>query len=273
MKRYLILLVAVALCLGGCKKEQSDLPGSETVPEGVDWQLWEQYVPATLQLGEEAVDVLIAMDPIHLSIYYDRQEQELMDAVTIYVPLSDVDYSRERLRILDKNQDGYDDICVPDMLDNGDRTLNWWVWDPAEMSYYYAPDFEQYQEDISADISWQAEKSFIRASMDTPKGPQDLLILVEEPDILVYLDTREEQLWGSAQMPEPLSAEAKVHLQLYTYWECVDLNGDGWGDLQMPCRWEEGADGSVFQYDWCFLWDHENKTYVYDPQRSANPVM
>ena len=273
MKRFLILLLAVALCLGGCKKEPSDIPGSETVPEGVDWQLWEQYTPATLNLGEEQVDVLIALDPIHLSIYYDRQEQELLDAITFYTPLSDMDYSRERLRILDKNQDGYDDLCVPDMLDNGDRTLNWWLWDPEEKSYSYAQDYEQYQEDISADISWQAGKSFIRASMDTPTGPQDLLVLVEEPEILVYLDTREEQLWGTARMPEPLSVEAKNHLQLYTYWECMDLNGDGWGDLQVPCRWEESTDGSVYQYAWCFLWDHESGIYVYDPNRSANPVI
>ena len=37
MKRILILLLAIALCLTGCKKKQTDLPGAEEVPEGIDW--------------------------------------------------------------------------------------------------------------------------------------------------------------------------------------------------------------------------------------------
>lgn len=274
MKRLLILLLAVALCLGGCKKkQQSDLPGAEPVPEGIDWKLWEQYIPATLNLGEEQVDVLIALDAIHLAVYYDREEQELLSSLTIFDPLSDVDYSRERLRILDENMDGYDDIGIPDMLENGDRTVNWWLWDPGEKTFVFAPELGQYQQNIGADISWQTGKSFISASMDTPDGPLDLLVLVEGQEILVYLDEREEKLFGTAQIPEPLSAEAQEHLSIYTYWDCVDLNGDGWGDLQLPCRWEEGSDGSVYQYAWCFLWNPGERTYVYDPQMSAEPVM
>ena len=273
MKRLLILLLAVVLCLGGCKKKQSDIPGTEAVPEGVDWKLWEQYTPATLQLGEESVDVLITMDAIRLAIYYDREEQEALDSISILTPLSDVDYSRERMKIQDENQDGYDDICVPDMLQNGDRILSWWLWDPAEACYRYSEEFSQYQAHISADVSWQTEKNFIKAAMDIPGGFQELLILVEGQEIQVYLDQREQQLWGTAKIPEPLSADARVRLALYTYMECVDLNGDGWGDLQLPFRWEEAADGTVYQYARCFLWDSLNETYVYDPDLSAKPMM
>lgn len=273
MRRFLIFLLVLILCLTGCGKKQSDIPGGEAVPEGIDWKLWEQYTPATLTLGEETVDVLIALDAIHLAIYYDADEQELMDSFTIPTPLSDLDYSRDRLRILDENADGYDDICVPDMLPDGDRIMSWWLWDPAEETYVYAPEQEQYQEDIGADIAWMAGKHFINASMDTPNGPQDMLILLEEQQALVYLDSREEKLWGTAELPEPLSQEARSHLQIYTYLDCVDISGDGWGDLQLPCRWEEAEDGSVYQYNHCWVWEPESKIFRYDSGASAQPVI
>lgn len=273
MKRILILLLAIALCLTGCKKKQTDLPGAEEVPEGIDWKMWEQYTPATLNMGGEPVDVLITLDNIHLAIYYDREKQELLGSITIPTPLSDADYSRERLRILDENQDGYDDICIPDMLQNGDRTMNWWLWDPGEDRYRYAPEYSQHQEDIGGDVAWMEGKHFISGTMDTPDGPQDLLIQVQDQELLVYLDTREEQLWGSAEIPAPLSEEAREHLQIYTYWDCPDLNGDGWGDLQLPCRWETAEDGSVYQYCHCWTWDPIGKTYVYDASASAQPVI
>ena len=274
MKRLLILLLAVVLCLSGCKENaQSDLPGGETVPEGIDWKLWEQYVPATLTLGQEQVDVLITLDAIHLAVYYDRDAQELLCSFPIPEPLSDIDYSLERLQIRDEDLDGCDDLGIPDMLENGDRTVNWWLWDPGEKTFVYAPEFGVYQEDIGGDISWQEGKDFISASMDTPGGPQDLLILVEGQEILVYLDQREEKIFGTAQIPEPLSEEALEHLSIYSYWDCVDISGDGWGDLQLPCRWEEGADGSVYQYAWYFLWDPVGERYVYDPVMSAEPVL
>ena len=76
MKRFLILLLIVALCLCGCKKEQkpTDISGGETVPEGVDWKAWEQYVPYTMTMGEETVDVLIGLDEIRLVVYSDKDE-------------------------------------------------------------------------------------------------------------------------------------------------------------------------------------------------------
>lgn len=271
MKRFLIFLLILALCLSGCRKEQTDLPGGSEAPEGIDWKLWEEYTPATLFLGEEMMDVLITMDAIHLAIYYDKEEQELLGSITIPTPLSDTDYSRDHLRILDQNNDGYDDICIPDMLPNGDRTMNWWLWDPVEKAYGYAPEYAQHQEDIGGDITWMEGKDFINGTMDTPDGPQDLLILVEGQEVLVYLDDREEHLWGTAQIPEPLSAEALEHLDIYTYWECRDLNGDGWGDLQMPYRWEEAADGSVCQYCHCWQWDPDTGSYTYDLVASRLP--
>lgn len=273
MRRFLLVLLAVALCLTGCKKKQTDIPGAEEVPEGIDWKMWEQYTPATLTFGEETVDVLITMDAIRLSVYYDQEEQELLGSITILTPLTDVEYSQSHLRILDQNGDGFDDICVPDMLENGDRDLNWWLWDPGEKTYHYAPDYSQHQEDISADISWMEGKDFINATMDTPDGPQDLLVLVKDQTVSVYLDAREERLWGSAQIPEPLSAEAWEHLEIYTYWDCRDLNGDGWGDLQLPCRWKTEADGSVYQYCYCWLWSPDTGEYRYDSALSAQPVI
>ena len=270
MKRFLIFVLILSLCLTGCKKKQTDIPGSSEVPEGIDWKLWEEYTPATLFLGEEMVDVLITMDEIHLAIYYDREEQELLGSITIFTPLSDVDYSRERLRILDQNQDGYDDICIPDILPSGDRELNWWLWDPQEQAYRYAPEYGQHQEDIGGDISWMEGKNFIHGTMDTPNGPQDLLIQVEGQQISVYLDQREECLWGIARIPNSLSAEAREHLAIYTYWECQDLNGDGWGDLQLPYRWEETADGSVNQYCYCWYWNPDSESYLYDPAASGS---
>lgn len=273
MKRFLILLLAVILCLSGCKKKQTDIPGADTVPEDIDWRLWEQYVPASLTLGQETEPVLIALDAIHLAIYYDRQEQELLDSITIPDPLSDIDYSRNHLRILDQNNDGYDDICIFDLLESGDRNMNWWLWDPQAKAYQYAPEYSRHQHHISADITWQEGKEFINGTMDTPDGPQDLLILVEEPVVTVYLDAREEQIWGTAQIPEPLSAEALEHLDIYTYWECRDLNGDSWGDLQLPCRWEAGEDGSLHQYAYCWIWEPEDRSYRYDAKSSAQPVI
>lgn len=271
MKKWLIWLLVLALCLGGCKKKPaSDIPGAEEVPEGIEWQLWEDYTPAQLQRGEETVSVLIALDAIHLAMYYDQPEQELLGSLTILTPLTDVDYSREHLRIRDENGDGWDDICIPDILENGDRILSWWLWDGN--AYSYDPEYSQYQENISADVSWKEGKHFISAAMDTPDGSQDLLILVQGQEVLVYLDQREEQLWGSVRILEPLSDEAQEHLQIYTYWDCMDLNGDAWGDLQIPYRWEESADGSVYQYAYCFLWDPAEESYVYDAALSAAPT-
>ena len=273
MRRLLILVLLLALCLSGCKKKQTDIPGSSEVPEGIEWRLWEEYTPATLQMGPETVDVLISMDAIHLAVYYDREEQALLGSLTIYTPLSDVDYSRERLRIQDQNEDGYDDIGIADMLPNGDRTVEWWLWDSGEEAFRYAPEYGQLQEDISADIAWMEGKDFINGTMDTPDGPQDLLILVEDQTVSVYLDSREEQLWGIATIPAPLSEETREHLAIYTYWDCRDLNGDGWGDLQLPWRWEKGADGSIFQYCCCWVWDPASGTYIYDRTASAQPMI
>lgn len=273
MKRILLLLLILALCLTGCKKQQADIPGSQEVPEDIDWKLWEQYTPASLTLGEETVDVLITMDAIHLAVYYDQEKQELLGSLTITEPLTDVEYSQSHLRILDQNGDGYDDICIPDLLESGDRTLNWWFWDAGEKIFRYAPDETQYQEAIAEDISWMDGKDFISATMETPEGPRDLLIQVEGQQVFVYLDDREENLMGTAHLPKPLTEEALEHLEIYTYWECQDLDGDGWGDLQVPCRWEEEADGTLFQYGWCFLWNPSTGSYTYDALLSHGPMM
>lgn len=275
MKRFLILLLALTLCLSGCKKQPKpvDISGIEEAPEGVDWRLWDRYTPATLVLGQETAQVLLGLDEIHLVIYYDQEEQTELTHITIIEPLSDVEYSKTHLRILDQNQDGYDDICIPDMLSNGDRVMNWWVWDAEEQRYRYASEYSQTQEEIGGDISWQSEKSFSYGTMDTPEGPQDLLILVEGQQITVYLDAREEQIWGKAQIPDSLSQEALDHLQFYTFWECWDLDGDGWGDLQLPYRWAEAADGTVYQYNYYWLWNPEMGTYLLDSASSSQPAI
>ena len=116
-------------------------------------------------------------------------------------------------------------------------------------------------------MSWKEGKDFYFGNMDTPTGPQDLLIQVEGQTISVYLDTREERLWGTAQIPEPLT------LPLPAYWECRDMNGDGWGDLRLPFRWETAEDGSMFQYSYCWHWDNSERAYVYDAQSSEKPVI
>lgn len=267
MKRLIVCLLVLALCLSGCQKKQTDLPGGDEVPEGIDWKLWEQYIPVALAMGEETVDVLMALDQIHLAIYYDREKQELMGSITIPTPLSDLSYSTERMQIRDENGDGYDDICIPDMLPSGDRIINWWLWDPAEETYHYAPEYSETQKQISADISWQTEKDYCYGSMDTPKGLQNLLVLVEGQEIFVYLDAREQRLWGTAHIPQALT------LPLPTYWECHDLNGDGWGDLRLPYRWETAEDGSMYQYSYCWYWDNNERVYVYDAESSEKPVI
>ena len=274
MKRLWILLLIMCLLLSGCRKKNPvDLPGGESVPEGIEWQMWERYAPASLTMGAETVDVLIALDAIHVAVYYDKEEQELMASITILEPLSDVDYSRDKLRILDQNQDGYDDLCIPDMLPNGDRILYWWLWNPQEKAYQYAEEYCKVQQEIGGDISWMEGMDFIYGTMETPDGPQDLLILVEDQMVTVWLDEREEQLWGTAEIPEPLSPAALEHLEIYTYWECWDLNGDGWGDLQLPYRWEKEQDGALYQYCYCWLWDADSDCYRYDSQRSKEPVI
>ena len=267
MKRFFICVLVLALCLTGCRKKRTDLPGGDEVPEGIDWKLWEQYTPAALNLGEETVNVLLSMDAIHLAIYYDQEEQELMGSLTIPTPLSDLDYSLERMRIEDKDQDGYDDICIPDMLESGDRIINWWLWDPAEEAYCYAPQYSEDQSQVSADASWKSEKDYVQGSMDTPKGLQNLLVLVEGQEVSVYLDTREQRLWGTVHIPEPLTLPAP------TYWSCRDLNGDGWGDLRLPYRWETAEDGSMYQYSYCWYWDNNEKAFIYDAQSSEMPVI
>ena len=271
MKRFLILFLIVALCLTGCgkKKPAEDLPGSESVPEGVEWKMWDTYTPATLLMGDEAVDVLIALDEIHLAIYYDREEQELFGSLTILTPLSDVDYTREHLRFQDQNGDGYDDICITDMLDNGDRIKEWWLWDRKEKAYVYAPEEVTLQQDSGWDISWQEGKDFHSGTMETPNGLQELLVAVEGDTISVYLDSREEQLLGTAKIPAPLSQEALDYLH-NAYWDCMDLNGDGWGDLQLPYRWEETSDGTLYLY--CYVWLWEDGSFVLDADRSNVPA-
>lgn len=273
MKRLWILLLVFALCLSGCRKENTDIPGGSQPPEGVDWKLWDTYVPATLNMGTEKVDVLIALDAIHLAVYYDRAEQELLGSITVFTPLSDVQYSLEHLRILDRNGDGFDDITVLDMLDNGDRTLECWLWDKGSESFLYAPEYSQSQEDVGADISWQKDKHFISCTMATPEKAQDLLILVEEPYVYVYLDQREQVLWGTAEIPEPLSQDAREHLEQFTHWESWDADGDGWGDLQLPYRWKTLSDGSVCLYSYCWLWDPETGAYRYDAELSNVPTI
>lgn len=274
MKRFLILLLAIVLCLCGCKKEQqsTDISGAETVPEGVDWKTWEQYVPATMQMGEEAVDVLIGLDAIHLAVYYDQDEQELLGSITILTPLTDVEYSKSRLRIMDMNGDGYDDISIPDMLPDGDRIIDSWMWLPGEQTYLYAPEYSEVQSDIGADTSWQQGKHLISGVRDTPDGGQDLLFWVDGQTVHIYEDTRDEHLVAQVQIPEPLSETAREELLARSFWECTDRNGDGWGDLQLSYRWEETETG-VFVYAYCWLWDVSAGTYVYDLRLSAEPLI
>ena len=273
MKRFLILLLVVSLCLCGCKKEQQsvDLPGGEEAPDGVDWKAWEQYVSATMQMGEESVNVLIGLDAIHLAVYYDQEEQELLGSITILTPLSDVEYSKQRLRIMDMDGDGYDDISIPDMLSNGDRTIDCWLWAPADQTYLYAPEYSQTQEGIGADISWQKGKHIISGVRDTPEGSEDLLFWVDGQTIYVYEDKREESLITQVQIPEPLSDQAREDVLASSYWECRDMNADGWGDLQLNYRWEETQNG-VFRYAYCWLWDEAAACFVLDADLSREPA-
>ena len=273
MKRLAVILLALCLCLTGCKKKPVDISGLEQAPEGVDWRLWDTYTSATLTMGEESIAVLMGLDAIHLVVFYDQDEQKELTTITIIDPLSDVEYSRGHLRILDQNQDGYDDICIPDMLDSGDRVMNWWLWDTEAKRYRYSQEYSQTQEEIGGDISWMEGKNFVNGVMDIPGGSQDLLILVEENQILVYLDDRDEVLWGTAQIPQSLSAEDRAHMRLCTFWECWDVNGDEWGDLQMPYRWEESGEGSICQYNYVWLWDSENGIYTFDAAASSQPVI
>lgn len=274
MKRMLILLLVLCLCLCGCKKEnqRTDIPGGETAPEGVDWRNWEQYAPYTIAMGEETVNVLVGMDEIHLAVYYDQEEQELLGSITILTPLSDVDYSKMRLRIMDVNGDGYDDVSIPDMLSNGDRTIDCWVWDPTAEGYLYAPEYSKVQSDIGADISWREGKNLVSGTRDTPDGGEGLLVWLEEQTLHIYLDKREETLLDQVKIPEPLSPEALSEARFHSFWECRDMNGDGWGDLQLPYRWEETENG-VCAYAYCWLWDSESGHFVLDKELSSNPMM
>ena len=274
MTRFLVLLLVLVLCLCGCKKEKqpTDIPGGETAPEGVDWKAWEQYVPVTMQMGEEQVNVLIGLDAIHLAVYYDKDEQELMGSITILTPLSDVEYSKNRLRIMDMDGDGYDDISIPDMLSNGDRTIDCWLWLPAEKTYLYAPEYSQVQTDIGGDISWRQGKHIISGVRDTPDGGQNLLFWVDGQTINIYEDKRDEHLITQVQIPQLLSEEAWGEVLARSFWECRDRNGDGWGDLQLPYRWEETENG-MFVYAHSWLWDIQTLSYVYNAGLSAEPVI
>lgn len=273
MKRFLIILLAIAICFTGCgkKKQPTDIPGGEEAPEGVDWRNWETYTAHTLVMGEETVDVLIALDAIHLAIYFDQDEQELMGSLTIFTPLTDIEYSRKRLRIQDLNGDGYDDLSVPDMLTNGDRMIESWVWDSGENTYLYAPEYSELQKDIAADISWQQGKFLKEGIWNTPEGSQSLLIGVDGNTVLIYLNQREEELVTQFQLPEDMSEEARGELLSHSFWELKDRNADGWGDLQIPYRWEETENG-VCVYAYCWLWQPESGTFRLDPERSEVPV-
>lgn len=273
MKRFLILILILALCLTGCKKDQpTDIPGGSEPPEGVDWKNWEQYTPVTLTMGPETVDALIALDAIHLAVYYDQEEQVLLGSITILQPLSDVDYSLQRLRIMDMDGDGYDDIGIPDLLPSGDRIIDCWLWDPAESTYLYSPQYSKYQEDISADISWRTGKYMISGVRDTPDGGEELLFWVDGQTINIYLDSREEQLLAQVQIPEPLSQEALAELNACSFWELRDMNGDGWGDLELPYRWEQTENG-VCAYAYCWMWQDASGSFVLDAARSNEPVI
>ena len=273
MKRFLIFLLIFALCLSGCKKKETDTSGLEETPEGVDWRVWDTYTSASLNMGQETVEVLMGLDPIHLVIYYDQEEQKELTSITIIEPLSDLEYSRNHLRVSDQNEDGYDDICIPDMLPSGDRVMNWWLWDTEEECYRYSTVYSEEQEEIEGDITWMEGKHFIPGCMDIPDGYQELLLLVEEDQIKVYLNEREEILWGTAQLPQSLSQDAQDYLMDCAYWDLWDVNGDEYGDLQLPYRWEEASDGAFYQYNYCWTWDPENLTYVFDTELSGQPVI
>lgn len=274
MKRILVLLLVLALCLCGCKKEKlpTDIPGGEEAPEGVEWQTWEAYIPCTLNMGETSVDVLIGLDEIHLAVYYDKPEQELLGSITILTPLSDVAYSTQRLKVQDLNGDGYDDISIPDMLPNGDRIVDSWLWDTTEGAYLYAPEYSQFQSDVAADISWRDGKNLVSGVRDIPEGSENLLFWVDGQTIYIYLDQREETLLTTVQIPQQLSAQAWEEVNARSFWDCWDLNGDSWGDLQLVYRWEE-TEGGLVAYAYYWIWDVDSGSYVLDADRSGKPVM
>ena len=275
MKRVFILFVILALCLCGCKKKPEEVPstpGMQEAPEGVDWRVWEAGIPVTMQMGQEQVNALIVMDEIYLSVYYDRLEQELIGRITILTPLTDLQYSIDHLRVLDMDGDGYDDIRIADMLQNGDRTIDCWVWDADKKEYLYAPEYSQVQTEIGADTSWMEGKILENGVREIPDGIQEILVWLEDQTIHIYLDDREEQLIALAQIPQPLSPEAQEYVQMGLYWDLSDLNGDGWGDLQLPYRWKEDADGSFYQYAYCWIWDEPSQSFALDTLLSNTPM-
>lgn len=275
MKRFVILLLLLALALSGCKKQPEEVvssPGVPEAPEGVDWRLWEEGIPVTMQMGEEQVETLIVMDEIYLSVYYDREVQELIGRITILTPLTDLQYSMDHLRVLDMDGDGYDDIRLTDMLQNGDRTIDCWLWDAEKKDYLYAPEYSQVQEEFGADASWQEGKQLDNGVREIPDGLEEILVWLEDQTIHIYLDDREEQLIAQVQIPEKLSQEAQDYVQEGLYWDMTDLNGDGWGDLQLPYRWKEDADGSFYQYAYCWLWNEETQEFKLDWVLSNTPM-
>ena len=135
LKKYLALLLAVALCLSltACGGSDDDTEGDDGTV-GNDWRNSGEVAGrgTITHEGEGSVDVLIIVSEHSAAFYKDQPKQVLYDSVSFPITILDALESLNEISLEDLDGDGETDVYVSFIHDSGDITQMVWIWVPGE---------------------------------------------------------------------------------------------------------------------------------------------
>lgn len=147
LKKFMILLPAVVLCLGltACGFSRPDiLPDVEPDVGGTDWRttgIWRG--DGTITRDGENTDVLVCINKADATFYYDTEDQVLFDFVDYPITLEGNAWDMFKgIDFTDLNGDGNSDVTM-NFNDGDNELLMVWFWDRESAEFVYQPEESQ----------------------------------------------------------------------------------------------------------------------------------
>lgn len=148
MKKNLVLLLALIMCLSLTACGDSNDPDIVTDDVGRDWRV--QGIVrdgGTITRDGEDTYVLVCVHKNDAAFYYDSEDQTLFGYVDYPIPLGDNVWDMFKgIDFADINGDGNSDVTIK--FDNdGTELLMVWFWDTQNSQFVYQPEESQLGED------------------------------------------------------------------------------------------------------------------------------
>lgn len=175
-KIYLCFAALLALLLAGCSGDVFDIISRQEDPPGTDWRTYRGYSYGTINDDEELNILYFLYDDNTLDFYWDDDSRTSILTLDLS-ETGDPEYVAINLFFADKNDDGYNDLCLRLPEDQ----LAIWLWEPDYMHFA--------NHSLSPDRPW--------------------LTFAPWPEALVYWDSSENEL-GATQYTWSLPGDARV---------------------------------------------------------------